>query len=317
MKKLVCDNGYGLPALGLGTWKSEPGEVYAAVREAVRLGYRHIDCAAIYGNEAEIGKALADAMAGGDVQRSELWITSKLWNDSHRKEDVQPALEKTLGDLQLDYLDLYLMHWPIAFRKGVSFPHGREEFHTLNEVPLPETWSAMESCVDLGLTRHIGTSNFSVTKLQTLLGGCRIRPSVNQVELHPLLTQQKLKKFCDSNRILLTAYSPLGSRDRNPAFKAKDEPDLLAIDVIAEIAAARGITPAQVLLAWAVNRGTSVIPKSVNPQRLKSNLEAAAITLDDAEMARIDGLDRHYRYVTGSFFAGRHSPYTIGGIWDE
>jgi len=317
MKYLHCQNGDRLPALGLGTWKSEPGEVYETIRRAIRLGYRHIDCAAIYGNESEIGQALSDAMTSGDATREELWITSKLWNDSHRNEDVRPALEKTLADLQLECLDLYLIHWPVAFKKGVHFPHAREEFYTLDEVPLSETWSAMEECVDLGLLRHIGTSNFSVRKLQDLLENYRVKPSMDQVEMHPLLSQKKLKQFCDKNAILMTAYSPLGSRDRLPMMKSKDEPDLLSLDAIEEIAVARKLSCAQVLLAWAVNRGTAVIPKSVNPQRLQSNLEAADIELTSGEMQQIDDLNRHYRYVNGGFFAGKNSPYTIGGIWDE
>ncbi|MCB1671597.1 MAG: aldo/keto reductase [Gammaproteobacteria bacterium] len=317
MRTLNCANGDRLPALGLGTWKSDPGEVYQAVREAIRIGYRHIDCAAIYGNEKEIGQALADAMRASEVQRSELWITSKLWNDSHKKEQVRPALVNTLADLQLDYLDLYLIHWPVAFRNGVSFPHSRDDFLTLDEVPLTETWSGMEACVDEHLVRHIGTSNCSARKLQLLLEAGRIRPSVDQVEMHPLLQQGKLKRYCDREHVVLTAYSPLGSRDRNPAFRAKDEPDMLEIEVIRKLAAAHAATPAQILLAWAVNRGTSVIPKSVNPQRLQLNFDAAAIELNSTEMNLIDGLDRHYRYVTGSFFAGKNSPYTIGGIWDE
>ncbi|MBT8147785.1 MAG: aldo/keto reductase [Gammaproteobacteria bacterium] len=317
MKYLHCHNGDPLPALGLGTWKSEPGEVYEAIREAIGLGYRHIDCAAIYGNEPEIGQALADAMNESEVSRENLWITSKLWNDSHRKEDVRPALDRTLADLRLEYLDLYLIHWPVAFKQGVHFPHEREDFYTLEEVPVSETWTAMEDCVEAGLLRHIGTSNFSVRKLQQLLDGCRIKPTMDQVEMHPLLSQSKLKQFCDRNGILLTAYSPLGSRDRLPMMKSKNEPDLLSLDTVESIAAARQITAAQVLLAWAVNRGTAVIPKSVNPQRLQSNLEAADIELTAEDMERLDELDRHYRYVSGAFFAGKKSPYTIGGIWDE
>ena len=317
MKYLHCQNGDRLPALGLGTWKSESGEVYAAVREAIRLGYRHIDCATIYGNEPEIGQALADAMQGGDVTRGEFWITSKLWNDSHKKEDVRSALEKTLADLKLEYLDLYLIHWPLAFKKGVDFPHTREEFYTLDEVPIGETWSALEECVEAGLLRHIGTSNFSFRKLQELLNSCRIKPAMDQVEMHPLLSQNKLKSFCDKHAILMTAYSPLGSRDRLPMMKSKNEPDLLSLDTIVDVAAARNISPAQLLLAWAVNRGTAVIPKSVNPQHLQSNLAAADIELSSEEMKRVNELDRHYRYVSGAFFAGKKSPYTVGGIWDE
>ena len=180
-----------------------------------------------------------------------------------------------------------------------------------------ETWQALEDCVDGGMSRHIGTSNFSVQKLQTILDNCRIKPAVDQVEMHPLLSQKKLKKFCDDNNILMTAYSPLGSRDRSPMMKSRDEPDLLSLAVITGIAASHKLSPAQVLLAWAVNRGTSVIPKSVNPQRLQENIAAAEIELGEDEMLAIHGLDRHFRYVTGSFFAGKNSPYTIGGIWDE
>ena len=317
MKYLHCQNGDQVPALGLGTWKSEPGEVYDAIREAIRIGYSHVDCAAIYGNEAEIGRALSDAMSAGDVAREDLWVTSKLWNDSHRKADVRPALERTLDDLQLDYLDLYLIHWPLAFKKGVHFPHSRDDFYTLDEVPTSETWAAMEDCVDAGLLRHIGTSNFSVRKLQDLLKDCRIKPSMDQVEMHPLLSQDKLKRFCDNNGILMTAYSPLGSRDRLPMMKSKNEPDLLSLNTVEAIAAACSITPAQLLLAWAVNRGTAAIPKSVNPRHLQSNLEAADVELGNEEMKRINELNRHYRFVSGAFFAGKKSPYTIGGIWDE
>ena len=143
------------------------------------------------------------------------------------------------------------------------------------------------------------------------------RGAISASSVEELLQQGKLKRYCDREHVVLTAYSPLGSRDRNPAFRAKDEPDMLEIEVIRKLAAAHAATPAQILLAWAVNRGTSVIPKSVNPQRLQLNFDAAAIELNSTEMNLIDGLDRHYRYVTGSFFAGKNSPYTIGGIWDE
>ncbi len=317
MKYLQFSNGDQLPMLGLGTWKSKSGEAYDAIREAVRIGYRHIDCAAIYGNEPEIGDALADGITAGDTSRQELWITSKLWNNSHRAVDVEPALKQTLADLKLDFLNLYLIHWPIAFKPGVEFPTSRDDYYSPDQVSISETWHALEACVEKGLVRHIGVSNFSTRKLQSILDDCNVRPAVNQVELHPLLSQGKLKVFCDKNRILLTAYSPLGSRDRAAAFKAKDEPDMFQLEAIKDIAVARGCSPAQVLLAWAVNRGTVVIPKSVSPAHLLSNLESIKIELGDSEMNRIDSLDRHYRFINGSFFAGKNSPHTIGGIWDE
>lgn len=317
MRTLDFANGDTLPMLGLGTWKSKPGEVYSAVKAAIGLGYRHIDCAHIYGNEAEVGQALAESIEEGIVRRQELWITSKLWNNAHAPEDVRPALELTLANLRLNYLDLYLMHWPVAQKKEAVFPKSADDLIPLQTLPVTDTWSGMEKLVDDGLARHIGVSNFSIAKLRGLLDSARIKPAMNQVELHPYLQQSSMLEFCQQTGIHLTAYSPLGSFDRPAAMKAEDEPVLLEDPAVEQIAERHQASPAQVLLAWALHRGTAVIPKSVNPERMKQNLAAADLTLDDDDMAALHQLDRHRRYVNGANWAQAGSGYTLANLWDE
>lgn len=305
-----------MPLLGLGTWKSAPGEVYAAVREAINLGYRHIDCALIYGNEVEIGKAIRDAIDAGQVSRSQLWITSKLWSSSHGRDNVEAAIKTSLRDLGLSYLDLYLIHWPVPIRSGVLFPAGAEDFVSPSEIPIRSTWEGMEAAVDAGLTRHIGVSNFSISKLSDLLDHCRIRPAVNQVELHPLLQQPQLLDFCREQGIHVTAYSPLGSLDRPAFVKSADAPVLLDNPIIRSIAAGRGCTAAQVLIAWHLQRGISTIPKSVNPVRLRENLAAAEIELSQHDLDQIAALDQNVRLVDGSFWVMEGGPWTLASLWD-
>lgn len=307
-----------MPAVGLGTWKSAPGEIAAVVREAIRMGYRHFDCAPIYGNEAEIGAALADAIAGGEVKREELWITSKLWGSCHGRGNVVPALRRTLADLRLDYVDLYLVHWPVAMqeRVGIGYPKSGADFRTLLEAPLAETWAGMEEAHALGLNRNIGVSNFTVAKLERLARSAHVAPAVNQVESHPYLPQDELLEYCNSRAIALTAFAPLGSGDRPARVRTENDPVLLEDPVVAGIAASHGITPAQVLVAWAVQRGTSAIPKSTNPARLAQNLAAADIALTDAEMRAIASIERRHRFFTGALWTIDGSPYTQESLWD-
>lgn len=317
MKTLTFKNGDEMPMIGLGTWKSSPGEVYEAVKAAIKTGYRHIDCALIYGNEAEVGQALADCYKDGIVTREDMWITSKLWNDSHAPEDVLPGIKQTLADLRLDYLDLYLMHWPVAIKRGEGFPLSKEKLISLDDLPVETTWQAMEGLIKQGLARHIGVSNFSITKLKGLLQNAEISPEMNQVELHPYLQQTDLLEFGKANGIFLTGYSPLGSSDRPDSLKAADEPVLLEDPTIAAIAERHGATPAQVLISWAVHRGTAVIPKSVNPDRIQQNLASIEVSLSEEDMQAISELDRHRRYVDGSIWVVEGGPYSLGNLWDE
>jgi alcohol dehydrogenase (NADP+) len=310
-------NGDRMPLIGLGTWKSEPGDVYAAVREAIRLGYRHIDCALLYGNEAEIGNAIRDAIGGGAVKRKDLWITSKLWSNAHGRDNVKPALGKTLTDLGLEYLDLYLIHWPIPLKPTAVLPGSAGDFLQLAEAPIHSTWAGMEAAVEAGLARHIGVSNFSAKKIRELIPYCRIKIEVNQVERHPLLQQNALVAYCASQGIHITAYAPLGSSDRPAFVKAPDAPVLLDNPVIRSIAEARSCTPAQVLIAWQVQGGFSTVPKSVTASRLAENLAAGDIELTEADVERIGGLDQGYRLIAGDFWAIKGTPWTRQTIWDE
>jgi alcohol dehydrogenase (NADP+) len=309
METLKFKNGDTMPAIGLGTWKSGKGKVEEAVKIALNNGYRHIDCASTYGNEAEIGSAFKDIFSQGKIKREDVWVTSKLWNDSHKKEHVIPAIKKTLDDLQLDYLDLYLMHWPVAFKHGVGFPSNDDDYLSLEEVPIIETWNAMIEAKKQGLVKHIGVSNFSSKKLDDLMSQTTETPEMNQVELHPFLPQSELIQFCRENNIHNTAYSPLGSGDRSAQMKAEDEPSLLEEPAIVEIAEKHNVSPAQVLIKWAVSRGTAVIPKSTTGKHIISNLESINVKLDEEDLKKIAGIERHFRYVTGEFFVTPGNSY--------
>ncbi len=310
MPALPFANGDAMPALGLGTWRLRPELTAATVRSALELGYRHLDAAAIYGNEPQIGEALRQAFADGLVRREELWITGKLWNDCHEPHEVRPALERSLADLGLEHLDLYLMHWPLAQRRGVAMASSPEEQLSLEQVPLAATWAAMEELVDQGLTRHIGVSNFSGAKLKALAAGARIRPEVLQIERHPLLQQNALLAWCRENGVVVTGYGPLGSSGANRPPLVLQHPQVVAL------AGQRGLTPAQLLLAWGIGCGTAVIPKSMQPARLAENLAAAGETLHRELMARLTALDEGRRLIDGSFWCLEGGAYTLESLWD-
>jgi alcohol dehydrogenase (NADP+) len=312
MKQLLFQNADVFPAIGLGTYLSKKNDVYNAVVEAIRIGYRHIDCAYIYGNEAEIGSAIRFCIDGGMVTREDLFITSKLWNSDHAPERVQAAIHKSLNDLQLDYLDLYLMHWPIAFKTGHEQAKDATDLLSLEEMPISTTWKAMEATQQDGLTRHIGVSNFNIPKLQNLFQRAQQKPEVNQIELHPYFQQTELVEFCQANKVLVTAFSPLGSR-----HLINGEDSITNNHTVIEIAQKHACLPSQILLAWGIKRGTSVIPKSVNYVRIKENLEAGHVELDESDMIELGKIDRNIRLAKGLYCIFPNGYYNLENIWES
>jgi alcohol dehydrogenase (NADP+) len=317
MHTLRLLDGTLMPALGLGTWLSEKDSVRTAVRHAIATGYRHIDAAAIYLNEAEVGAGIADAIADGHCAREDLWVTTKLWNDAHSPDDVRPALEASLERLGLDYVDLYLVHWPVAHRAGLRRPGTADDFLSIEQRPLAETWAAMARLAESELVRQVGVSNFNAAQITEITDAVGLPPAVDQIELHPYLAQPALLAFLREREIIATAYCPLGSGGRPRGMKREDEARLLADPVVTAVAAGLSATPAQVLIAWALDRGTAVIPKSTHSGRIEQNFAAATVELSDSDRAAIDGLDRAERYVTGAFWCPPGSPYTLEWLWGE
>lgn len=312
--------GAKIPAVGLGTFGSDRfsgADIAAAVVGAVEVGYRHIDCASVYGNERLVGQSLRTVLAGG-IRREELWITSKLWNDRHSPADVIPACEQSLRDLQLDYLDLYLIHWPFPnyHAPGVDVssrdPHAQPYIHE-NYM---QTWRQLEKLVSMGLVRHIGTSNMTVPKLKLVLRDADIKPAANEMELHPHFQQPALFDFTLRNGVVPIGFSPIGSPSRPDRDRTTDDTVDIEDPVIVRIAERLGVHPAVVCIKWAVQRGQVPIPFSVYRDQYLANLRAAVTApLTDDDMRAIAGIDKNCRLIKGQVFLWKDNQ-TWEDLWD-
>jgi alcohol dehydrogenase (NADP+) len=312
--------GARIPTIGLGTFGSDhvSGESVAeAVLGAARVGYRHFDCASVYGNEHLIGYSFRQLLQRG-IQRDQLWITSKLWNDKHGEKDVIPSCEKTLKDLQLDYLDLYLIHWPfpnfhppncdVSSRSLEAKPYIHENFL--------RSWRQMEKLVEMGWVKHLGTSNMTLPKLKLVLRDARIKPVVNEMELHPHFQQSELFQYVVEQGLVPIGYCPIGSPGRPERDRTPEDTVDLEDPVILEISKKLGVHPAALCIRWAIQRGQIPIPFSVKRSHYLSNLRAAVMPpLSNEDMKAIASLDRNCRLVKGQVFLWKDGQ-TWEDLWD-
>ncbi|XP_050287414.1 non-functional NADPH-dependent codeinone reductase 2-like isoform X2 [Quercus robur] len=301
-----------MPVIGFGTAadNNDGATLISAVLESIKLGYRHFDTASAYGSEQALGEAIAEALRLGLIpSRDDLFVTSKLWPTEAHAHLVLPSLQKSLRTLQLEYLDLYLIHWPITVTPG----KGESPFDKQDLMPMDfkSVWAAMEECQRLGLTKSIGVSNFSCKKLENLLSFATIPPSVNQVEMNPVWQQNKLTEFCKANGIIVTAFSPLGAKGVSWGTN-----DVMDNEVLKEIAKTRGKTVAQVCLRWIYEQGAALIVKSYNKERLKENLQIFDWELSEDDYDKIGQIKQH-RMMLQEELVSAHGPYkSIEELWD-
>jgi alcohol dehydrogenase (NADP+) len=316
----VLHTGAKMPAIGLGTFGSDhvaADEIAAAVEAAAEVGYRHFDCASVYGNEREIGYALQQVLRQ-QAKREELWITSKLWNDKQGESDVLPSCRRSLADLRVGYLDLYLTHWPFPnyHPSGCDVSSRSEDAKPYIHADFMKTWRKMEDLVDLGLARHIGTSNMTIPKLKLLLRDARVKPAVNEMELHPHFQQPEFFEFLRSNGIVPIGYCPIGSPARPVRDRTPEDTVPTQDPVIVAIANRLGVHPAVVCVKWAVQRGQVPIPFSTDRDHILSNLEGVVSDpLTDEEMLAISTIDRSCRLIKGHVFLWKDSQ-SWEDLWD-
>jgi aldehyde reductase len=312
--KVKLNSGYEIPSFGLGTWKSKPGEVENAVKNAIDVGYRHIDGAMVYENEKEVGSAIQAKIAEGVVKREDLFLTSKLWDTFHRPDLVIPALKKTLADLGTDYIDMYLIHWPMGIKEcdvsNITLFPWTDEGNTkwiYSDVDYVDTWKEMEKAVELGLARSIGVSNFNSKQIDRVLAIAKIPPATNQIEIHPYLTNEKIVNFCRGKGIEITAYSPLGSADR--PWATPDDPKLLEDPKLIELGKKYNKTAAQLVLRWSIQRQLIAIPKTVNKNRLLENADIFDFELTEEDMKYVNTFNRPDGRGCGETICNDHPHY--------
>lgn len=295
-------HGHGqIPTVGLGTFtvfgqRGDPASVGDAVKAAIDAGYRHIDCAWNYGNEAEVGKAIKEKTDAGVVKRDDLFVTTKLWSTHHSPSLVKRALEDSLKKLQLQYVDMFLVHWPHSLKPGdfhEVFPKDKDGKVPFGSENLLETYKAVEECLRAGLTKNIGISNFNSKQVQRILDSCSVRPSNMQIEISPYFSNKRLADFCKEKGMVVTAYAPLGASTR--PWREEGEPNPFEDPVLKDIASKTGKSVAQVILRSHLQNGICVVPKSITPARLKENLDVYDFELSDEDMRRIASLNRDLR----------------------
>jgi len=294
--QIRMNSGHKIPQLGFGTWLAGKDEIGRAVLDAIDVGYRHIDCAQIYQNEKEIGVALEKAMNSGKVNRQDLFITTKLWNTCHSYEKASKAIDERITDLRVGYLDLCLIHWPMGYYEGDGYiPMGKDGKILFSSTDFMDTWHAMEDAVYAGKIRSIGLSNFNTVQVERVIAEGRIKPAVLQVEAHPYFPQLKLLNWCLERGIVFTGYSTLANNQHE--FRVEGQPNLLHEPILAEIGENHGKTPAQIALRWALQKGMSILPKSVRRSRIEENFDILDFQLSNFEMARVDNLDKNWRML--------------------
>ncbi|XKL69209.1 hypothetical protein PGB90_006978 [Kerria lacca] len=307
---VTLNNKQNIPLLGLGTWLSTNTTGTRAVETAIDVGYRLIDTASAYVNETEIGIAIANKINEGVVSRDDLFVTTKLWITYHTAADVPFGMKQSLDKLGLDYVDLYLMHYPMSFVRTTDIPEIEAPDDEHDDTPFTETWKYMERLVDEGYTKSIGISNFNSQQIDELLDVADIKPVLNQVECHPYLTQEKLQPFCENRGILVEGYSPLGSPGR--PWAKPNEPVLMEDPLLEKLANKYDKTVAQMLIKWQVQRGIICIPKSVTPSRIMENADIFDFMIDTHDMNKIFLLDRNFRYcLEERFKSHKYYPFHI------